>query len=231
MIPFVEFLQTTLHGVSVVLPREPLQQEEGLLEHAQQVLLKVHRHAVFRHELVDAGHGEHAQPRAVHLVAVALVSVLALAICGRRHRAGVELPVRRRRVRGDERAGLGLRTQVAAETCKVKNGRQQGGRDARRQRDPAEEVSQALQDQAAELMAFIVQSRHGLAEQLGVLAALEQTPQQLNCNQRHQREICVKNMFVFFCFFRYLWGRIRSPLSPEVGEGGGVEAMTLCLSQ
>lgn len=26
-------------------------------------------------------------------------------------------------------------------------------------------------------------------------------------------------------------GIIHSPLSPEVGEGGGVEAMTLCLSQ
>lgn len=152
--------------MSVVLPREPLQQEEGLLEHPQQVLLKVHRHAVLGHELVDAGHGEHAQPRAVHLAALALVSVLPLAVCGRRHRPGIELPVGRHGVRGDESSRLGLRPQVAAEARKVKNGRQQGGRDARGQGDPAEEVGQALQDQAAELMAFVVQRCHGLAEQL-----------------------------------------------------------------
>lgn len=191
-IPFVEFLQPTLDRVRVVLPREPLQQEEGLLEHAQQVLLKVHRHAVLGHKLVDAGHGEHAQPSAVHLVAIVLVSVLAPTVCGRRHCAGVELPVRRRRVRGDERSGLGLCPQVAAKPSKVKNGRQQGGRDACWKRDPAEEMSQALQDQAAELMTFIVQRRHGLAEQLWVLAALEQTPQQLNWNQIHQGETCIK---------------------------------------
>lgn len=42
----IQLLQPALDCVSVVLSRHPLQEEEGLLEHAQQVLLKIHRHAV-----------------------------------------------------------------------------------------------------------------------------------------------------------------------------------------
>lgn len=76
----VQLLQAALDCVSVVLPRHPLQEEEGLLEHAQQVLLKIHRHAVLRHELVDARHGEDAEPCPVHLAVPALLLVLPAAV-------------------------------------------------------------------------------------------------------------------------------------------------------
>lgn len=76
----VQLLQAALDCVSVVLSGHPLQEEEGLLEHAQQVFLEIHRHAVLRHELVDAGHCEDAEPCTVHLAAPALLHVLSAAV-------------------------------------------------------------------------------------------------------------------------------------------------------
>lgn len=179
-VPLVQLLQAALDRVGVVLPRHPLQEEEGLLEHAQQVFLKIHRHAVLRHQLVDASHCEDAEPGPLHLAVAALLRVLPSAVGNWRHCAGVELPVGGGRVGGDEGSRFRFRPEVAAKPCKMEDGRQQGGGDVGGQRDPAEEVGQTLQDEAAELLTFAVQGGHGLAQQLGVLAALEQSAQQLH---------------------------------------------------
>lgn len=72
----IQLLQAALDCVSVVLSSHPLQEEEGLLEHAQQVFLEIHRHAVLRHQLVDASHCEDAEPGPVHLADPALLHVL-----------------------------------------------------------------------------------------------------------------------------------------------------------
>lgn len=79
-VPLVQLLQAALDCVSVVLSSHPLQEEEGLLEHAQQVFLKIHWHAVLRHELIDAGHCEDAEPCPVHLAAPTLLHVLPSAV-------------------------------------------------------------------------------------------------------------------------------------------------------
>lgn len=217
--------------MGVVLSSHPLQEEEGLLEHAQQIFLEIHRHAVLRHQLVDAGHREDAEPGPLRLAAAALLHVLPSAVGNWRHRAGVELPVGGGRVGGDEGPRFLLRPEVAAKPCKMEDGCQQGGGDACGQRDPAEQVGQTLQDEAAELLTFAVQGCHGLAEQLGVLAALEQSAQQLHWQVEQTQTPVTPSASSCLESGGELHVSNNSLLSPEVGEGGGVEAMMLCLSQ
>lgn len=162
----------------VILSCQPLQEKEGLLEHAQQILFKVHWHTVLRYQFIDAGHSEHTESGAVHLAALTLLSVSPSPVRHRQHIPGVKLSIRR--VGGDEGSRLGFRVKVTTKTCKMENGCQQRGCDVRGERDPAEQVGQTLQHQTTELLTLTVQRRHGLAEQLWILAALEQTAQQLH---------------------------------------------------
>lgn len=137
----------------VVLLGDLLQEVESLLEHSEQVLLKLHRHAVLGHELVDAGHGQHAQAAPLlpqHRVVAAAVH--------RRHLAGA---------------------RVAAEPRKVEDGGEQGWGDAGGQGDPAEEVCQALQSQGADVFAVRVQDGDGLVQQFGRAGALQEATQEV----------------------------------------------------
>lgn len=137
----------------VVLLGDLLQEVEGLLEHAEQVLLELHRHTVLGHEFIDAGHGQHAQAAPLlpqHRVVAAAV-----------HRGHL--------------AGAG----VAAEARKVEDGGEQGRGDARGQRDPAEQVGQALQGQAADVFTVRVQDGDGLVQQFGCAGALQEATQEV----------------------------------------------------
>lgn len=138
LLPLIQLLEPALHRVRVVLLGDLLQEVESLLEHAEQVLLELHRHAVLGHEFVDAGHGQHPQTAPFlpqHRVVAAAVD--------RGHFAGAA---------------------VTAKAREVEDGGEQGRGDARGQGDPAEEVCQALQCQRADVFTVCVQDGDGLVQ-------------------------------------------------------------------
>lgn len=179
-IPLIEFLQAALDCMSIILSCQPLQEKEGLLEHAQQILLKIHWHTVLWHKLIDTGHGKNTKPGTIHLVALTLLSISPSSVWCWWHCPRIKLPIWRWGIGGDEGSNLGLCPKITAKTCKMENGCQQCGCDACGKWDPAEQVSQTLQNKTTELMTLIVQCCHGLAKQLWVLAALKQIPQQFH---------------------------------------------------
>lgn len=100
--------------MSVILLGNLLQEVKSLLEHPQQILLKLYRYTVLGHQLIDARHGKHSKAATF----LTQERVLAAAI-DTGHLSG---------------------PGVAAEAGKMKDGSEERRGDARGQRDPAKEV-------------------------------------------------------------------------------------------